>query len=64
MGKSTSRSSGNRSYIIAYDLSSDRLRRKVEKNSIYSYIAACRHRNIVFDTGAAERYGEIRAELE
>ena len=31
MGKSTSRSSGNRSYIIAYDLSSDRLRRKVEK---------------------------------
>ena len=31
MGKSTSHSGGNRSYIIAYDLSSDRLRRKVEK---------------------------------
>jgi len=31
MGKSTSHSSGNRSYIIAYDFSSDRLRRKVEK---------------------------------
>lgn len=31
MGKSTSHSSGNRSYIIAYDLSSYRLRRKVEK---------------------------------
>ena len=31
MGKSTSHSGGNRSYIIAYDFSSDRLRRKVEK---------------------------------
>ena len=31
MGKSTSHSSGNRSYIIAYDLSSYRRRRKVEK---------------------------------
>ena len=31
MGKSTSHSGGNRPYIIAYDLSSDRLRRKVEK---------------------------------
>ena len=31
MGKSTSHSSGNRSYIIAYDFISDRLRRKVEK---------------------------------
>lgn len=31
MGKSTSHSGGNRPYIIAYDFSSDRLRRKVEK---------------------------------
>ena len=31
MGKHISHSNGNRSYIIAYDFSSDRLRRKVEK---------------------------------
>ena len=31
MGKSTSRTSGNGSYIIPYDFGSDRLRRKVEK---------------------------------
>jgi len=31
MEKSINRSSGSRSYIIAYDFSSDRLRRKVEK---------------------------------
>ena len=64
MGKSTSRSSGNRSYIIAYDLSSDRLRRKVEKTLSTLTLLLADIEILPFDTGAAERYGEIREELE
>ena len=64
MGKSTSHSSGNRSYIIAYDLSSYRLRRKVEKTLSTLTLLLADIEILPFDTGAEERYGEIRVELE
>ena len=64
MGKSTSHSSGNRSYIIAYDLSSDRLRRRVEKTLSTLTLLLADIEILPFDTGAPERYGEIREELE